>query len=108
MAVLIPLIDHTAEVGPTQVILRSHHLQLTKGHGKGAWTVEFRAKFVEFLGWLFSMRNGLVGRILGFFPLRVIIPKSSVVVFDGRSIHRGLPNTTTTTRPMVSFDYILR
>ena len=87
-------------------IIGSHRLGLTKGHGGGERYVELCAAVAEYIGACLSVRA--IGAALDLFPVRALVPADSVIIFDARMVHRGLPNRSRVDRPVVSFDYYLR
>lgn len=113
-AVMTPLVDLTALSGPTEFVLCSHRLApalLTRP--PAAW-LDFSERANQWLGTLLSSGAARVATYL-LAPLRAWLPlpvavrgflsRGSVVVFDCRVLHRGLPNRGAVSRPIVSFDY---
>lgn len=75
LSIIVPLVDFTAENGPTQVLLGSHL--------NPAWPQVAQAGGARV----------------------VVAPAGAVVAYDSRTLHRGLGNQTAAGRPAVIFCY---
>ena len=76
LTVLVPLVDMTLENGPTQLLPRSH------------------------------LDVGLTDRLRdSSAALPACVPAGTAVIYDSRTIHRGLANPSTRSRPVLVYRY---
>jgi len=113
-AVLIPLIDLPAAVGPTQVVINSHRWFLPRlpvcGEHTGAlarlWNFA-REWYHELFGTLVaSAPFRYIAAWFNVAAVRALVPAGTVIMFDCNLVHRGLPNESAVHRPILSFDYM--
>jgi len=89
LTVLIPLVNVTLENGPTQLLPRSHHLTAGAGEQVTSMDCSILSSMVEVEG-----------------SMRACIPAGSAVVYDSRTLHRGLANADPVeSRPVLVFRY---
>lgn len=89
LTVLIPLVEVTLDIGPTQLLPRSHHL--TAGTGEQITSMDC------------SIMSGLL-KVEG--SIRACVPAGSAVIYDSRTLHRGLANKEVDlSRPVLVFRY---
>jgi len=89
LTILIPLVNVIIENGPTQLLPRSHNL--TAGAGEEVTSMD-----CSIMSTMVQVQSSI----------RACIPAGSAVVYDSRTLHRGLANTDLNqSRPALVFRY---
>jgi len=89
LTILIPLVNVIVENGPTQLLPRSHNL--TAGAGEEVTSMD-----CSIMSTMVQVQSSI----------RACIPAGSAVVYDSRTLHRGLANTDLSqSRPALVFRY---
>jgi len=88
LTLLVPLVDVTLDNGPTQLVPGSHHLTA----GPGDQVTHTDCHILE-----------CVQRVQG--TIRACVPAGTAVIYDSRTLHRGLANDDCQSRPVLVFRY---
>ncbi|PFH34341.1 Phytanoyl-CoA dioxygenase (PhyH) superfamily protein [Besnoitia besnoiti] len=92
LTILVPLRDVTEANGPTELLPRSHHLYPSQPQGMSERLAHWKSFFTS----LFCETGG---------SLRPALKAGDVLIYDSRTIHRGLGNSTWHSRPVLAFRY---
>jgi len=89
LTVLIPLVNVSLDNGPTQLLPKSHRLTAGAGEQVTSMDCSILSSMVEVEG-----------------SLRGCVPAGSALIYDSRTLHRGLANTDIShSRPVLVFRY---
>jgi hypothetical protein len=93
LTVLIPLVDMTATNGPTQLLPGSHRL-IASADGTGALAAMAVSQWASALliSWVGGGGGGGGGGGSSPPPVRALCAANDAVVYDSRTLHRGLGN----------------
>lgn len=94
LTILIPLVDMTLDNGPTQLLPGSHHVFPNADSG-----VIFPWSWVESASYV--MNHSGKRRA----PIRALTHQKTALVYDSRTLHRGLANTSNEARPVLILRY---